>query len=197
MPSLSSVRTLSTCCLLVAGFFTEIAQQIHSLRARGVRSSHEARASASEARVFRKSSGNAWTTPPEIAFLVIVIRLSYYTIARSRKDCRSECASSMCLSSPMPNVQQWCAHVHLWGNSACYGWRCCSTFGAKNTRPEGQICSLPPKSRILTRRAQHPPWERASPCSREPQVAGQNVVSAARYLVARTNLPQDRCKVAW
>src|SRR2546421_11740378 len=81
MPSLSSVRTLSTCCLLVSGFFTEIAQHIHSLRARGVRSSHEALASASEARVFRKSSGNSWTTPPEISLLVIVISLYYYKIA--------------------------------------------------------------------------------------------------------------------
>src|SRR5437588_11737060 len=81
MPSLSSVRTRSTCCLLVAGCFTEIAQQIHSLRARGVRSSHAASASASEARVFRKSSGNSWTTPPEMSLLVIVIRLSYYKIA--------------------------------------------------------------------------------------------------------------------
>ncbi len=62
---------------------------------------------------------------------------------------------------------------------------------------EGQTCSLPMKIRILTRFAEQPPWERASPCSREPQVAGQNVVSAARYLVARNSLPPDRCKVAW
>ena len=34
--ALSSVRTRSMCCLLVAGFFTEITQQIHSLRASGV-----------------------------------------------------------------------------------------------------------------------------------------------------------------
>src|SRR5207248_2277219 len=81
MPSLSSARTLSTCCLLVSGFLTEIAQHIHSLRARGVRSSHEALASASEARVFRKSSGNSWTTPPDISLLVIVISLYYYKIA--------------------------------------------------------------------------------------------------------------------
>src|ERR1700730_6252007 len=85
MHSLSSVRTLSTCCLLVSGFFTEIAQHIHSLRARGVRSSHEALASASAARVFRKSSGKSWTTPPEMSLLVIVIRLYYYKIALSRK----------------------------------------------------------------------------------------------------------------
>src|SRR5260370_29836553 len=89
MASLSSVRTLSTCCLLVSCFLTEIAQHIHSLRARGVRSSHAAIASASEARVFRKSSGNSWTTPPEISFLVRVISLYSYKIALSRTDCRT------------------------------------------------------------------------------------------------------------
>ena len=83
MPSLSSVRILSTCCLLVSGFFTEIVQHIHSLRARGVRSSHIASASASDARIFRTSSGKSWTTPPEISFVVI------YKLALSRKDCRS------------------------------------------------------------------------------------------------------------
>ncbi len=82
-PSLSSVSTLSTCCLRVSGFFTEIVQQIHSLRARGVRSSHAASASASDARVVRKSSGKSWTAPPEISALVI------YTMALSRKNCRS------------------------------------------------------------------------------------------------------------
>src|SRR6266851_3045838 len=86
MPSLSSVHTRSTCCFLVSGFFTEIAQQIHSLRARGVRSSHTASASASEARVCRKSSGNSWTPPPEMSLLIIVIRLSYDNRALSRKE---------------------------------------------------------------------------------------------------------------
>src|SRR5437588_545708 len=97
MPSLSSVHTRSTCCLLVSGCFTEIAQQIHSLRARGVRSSHEALASASEARVFRKSSGNAWTTPPESSLLVRVIHLSYYKIASlARMAGASGCTSFFC-----------------------------------------------------------------------------------------------------
>ena len=89
MPSFSSVRTRSTCCCLVSGFFTEVAQHIHSLRASGVRSSHTASASASDARVFRKSSGNSWTTPPEILLLVIVIRLYHYKMALARKDCGS------------------------------------------------------------------------------------------------------------
>lgn len=89
MPSLSSVRTLSMCSLLVSGFLTEIAQHIHSLRARGVRSSHAASASASEARVSRKSSGNSWTTPPEISFLVIIISLYSHQITLSCKARRA------------------------------------------------------------------------------------------------------------
>ena len=84
MPSLSSVRTRSTCCCLVSGFFTEMVQHIHSLRASGVRSSHAASASASAARVVRKSSGKSWTTPPEITLSVI------YKMALSRKDWRSQ-----------------------------------------------------------------------------------------------------------
>jgi hypothetical protein len=59
------------CCLLVSGFLTEITQQIHSLRASGVISSHFARAAGSEMRTFRKSAGTLCTAPGEIAFLVI------------------------------------------------------------------------------------------------------------------------------
>ena len=44
IPSLSSVRTRSMCCLLVSGLLTEMTQQIHSFRASGVMSSHFARA---------------------------------------------------------------------------------------------------------------------------------------------------------
>jgi hypothetical protein len=59
------------CCLLVSGFLTEITQQIHSLRASGVISSHFARASESKMRTFRKSTGTLWTAPGEIAFLLM------------------------------------------------------------------------------------------------------------------------------
>ena len=59
------------CCLLVSGFLTEMTQQIHSLRASGVRSSHFARAAGSEMRTSRKSTGKPCTTPAEIAFLVM------------------------------------------------------------------------------------------------------------------------------
>jgi hypothetical protein len=65
MPSFSSEHTLSTCCLLVSSFFTEITQQIHSLRASGVISSHFVRAVGSETRACRKSAGTLWTTPAE------------------------------------------------------------------------------------------------------------------------------------
>ena len=59
------------CCLLVSGFFTEITQQIHSLRASGVISPHFARAAESEIRTFRKSAGTRCTAPAEIPFLVM------------------------------------------------------------------------------------------------------------------------------
>src|SRR5579859_5955068 len=57
------------CCLLVSSFLTEITQQIHSLRASRVMSSHFASAAASETRAFRKSAGTVCTTPWEIGFI--------------------------------------------------------------------------------------------------------------------------------
>jgi hypothetical protein len=81
MPSLSSVRTRSMCCLLVSGFFTEITQQIHSLRASGVRSSHSARAAESAMRTFRKSAGTVCTAPGEIVFLPMDFILQGYAIS--------------------------------------------------------------------------------------------------------------------
>lgn len=71
IPSFSSEHTRSMCCLRVSGFLTEITQQIHSLRASGVISSHFARATGSEIRAFRKSAGTWCTGPGEIAFLLM------------------------------------------------------------------------------------------------------------------------------
>jgi hypothetical protein len=68
------------CCLLVSGFLTEITQQIHSLRASGVRSSHFARVAGSEMRAFRKSAGMLCTTPAEIAFSAMDFILHGYAI---------------------------------------------------------------------------------------------------------------------
>jgi hypothetical protein len=68
------------CCLLVSGFLTEITQQIHSLRASGVISSHFARATGSEIRTFRKSAGTLCTGPAESAFLVMDFILHRYAI---------------------------------------------------------------------------------------------------------------------
>src|SRR5215469_6687940 len=52
------------------GYLTEIDQQIHSLRASGVRSSHAARALGSEVSTFRKSGGRSCATPPEISLII-------------------------------------------------------------------------------------------------------------------------------
>lgn len=74
-PSISSKRALSMCCFLVSGFLTEVTQQIHSLRARGVREFHLARAFLSGVNAFRKSAGNLCAVPDEIDFLAMIIIL--------------------------------------------------------------------------------------------------------------------------
>jgi hypothetical protein len=71
IPSLSSERVRSTCSFLVSGFFTEITQQIHSLRASGVKVFHIDSASGSEARASRRSDGVSCTTPEAILSLLI------------------------------------------------------------------------------------------------------------------------------
>ena len=88
MPSLSSVRTRSTCCLRVSGFLTEMTQQIHSLRASGVMSSHFARAAESEARTLRKSAGRVCTAPEEIALLAMDFILHRWAIRCGVLGCR-------------------------------------------------------------------------------------------------------------
>jgi hypothetical protein len=69
------------CCLLVSGFLTEITQQIHSLRASGVISSHFARATGSEKRTFRKSAGTLCIAPGERALLFMDFILHRYSIS--------------------------------------------------------------------------------------------------------------------
>ena len=70
IPSLSSEHTRSTCSRRFSGCLTEKTQQIHSLRASGVISSHAVSALESEAKAFRKSAGRSCATPPGI-FLAI------------------------------------------------------------------------------------------------------------------------------
>src|SRR5256885_16482575 len=74
------------CCLLVSGFLTAITQQIHSLRASGVMSSHFARATGSEMRTFRKSAGTLCTAPGESAFLFMDFILHRYAISLGSSD---------------------------------------------------------------------------------------------------------------
>ena len=63
-PSSSSDRNRWMCWLLVSTFFGQSTQQIHSLRARGVRCSQAARAFGLAINTRLKSIGTVWTTPP-------------------------------------------------------------------------------------------------------------------------------------
>src|SRR2546425_1442245 len=71
IPSNSSDCNRCMCWLLVSAFFGQSTQQIHSLRARGVRSSHAARTFGLAIRTRLKSTGTVCTTPPEIALELI------------------------------------------------------------------------------------------------------------------------------
>ena len=71
IPSLSSLTTRFTWSFRVSSFLTKVVQQIHSLRARGVISSHAASAALSEARAFRKSGGILCAVPEEIPCVAI------------------------------------------------------------------------------------------------------------------------------
>lgn len=70
LPSSSSVTVRSTWFFRVSGSLLVIVQQIHSLRASGVRSSQRSSADSSATSALRKSSGTLCTTPSAI-FLVI------------------------------------------------------------------------------------------------------------------------------
>src|SRR6202171_3077108 len=70
-PSNSSDCNRWMCWLLVTAFFGQTTQQIHSLRARGVRSSHAARTFGLAVRTRLKSTGTVCATPPEIALELI------------------------------------------------------------------------------------------------------------------------------
>src|SRR5207302_5936433 len=59
-PSSSSDGTRSMCWLLVSAFFGQSTQQIHSLRARGVSSSHAARTFGVAIKTRPKSIGTDW-----------------------------------------------------------------------------------------------------------------------------------------
>ncbi len=60
---------------LVSALLPDVTQQIHSLRAKGVMSSHNVRTAGIEIIAFRKSSGILCTVPEASVFLLI--RLLY------------------------------------------------------------------------------------------------------------------------
>jgi len=76
IPSLSSEITRLTCSSRVFCCLTVIVQQIHSLRASGVRSSQRPRADSSASNAFRKSAGSLCTTPSEIFVAIGIFYIS-------------------------------------------------------------------------------------------------------------------------
>src|SRR3989344_4108618 len=75
--------------LLVSAFLPDVTQQIHSLRASGVISSHTARAAGIEIIARRKSAGSLCTTPVASAFLLITLFYQIFTTkhAPQKRDC--------------------------------------------------------------------------------------------------------------
>ena len=70
MPPLSFESPFLIRISLVSAFLPEMTQQIHSLRASGVISSHTARAAGVCVRAFRKSAGIVCTVPPASFWII-------------------------------------------------------------------------------------------------------------------------------
>ena len=134
IPSFSSEHTLSTWRVLVSGCLTEMVQQIHSLRASGVISSHAARAAGSDIRAFRKSAGTRCATPDEILFLVIRL---FYEILHDNTTSEHRCTRLQIMESSRSRRSFW----DFWiSRSACLAglpivaWAFCGVvFGGKLT----------------------------------------------------------------
>src|SRR3989344_3828302 len=86
IPSLSSLTVLLICSFLVSSFLTSVTQQIHSLRARGVRSSHKASTALSEVRAFPKSTGILCTTPEGIALFILLFYQTFTCLVDAGKS---------------------------------------------------------------------------------------------------------------
>ena len=72
---ISSAHARSIWYFLVSGFLTEVIQQIHSLRASGVRSFHASRTADDEVRALCRSAGILCTTPVASSSLGISLLL--------------------------------------------------------------------------------------------------------------------------
>ena len=65
----------------VSSFLPDVTQQIHSLRASGVISSHTIKAFGEEMSAFRKSSGNLCTVPVATPFVIMRYILSNLAVS--------------------------------------------------------------------------------------------------------------------
>ncbi len=72
-PSAISERSRSICSVRVSAFFTIVTQQIHSLRARGVRVFHVSRTSWCAISTSRISSGMSWKVSPSMSEVFLIV----------------------------------------------------------------------------------------------------------------------------
>jgi hypothetical protein len=77
IPDFNLDRALVIRIFLVSAFLPEVTQQIHSLRASGVMSSHTAFADGAEARALRKSCGSECTAPADDFGILLFYQMNY------------------------------------------------------------------------------------------------------------------------
>jgi len=94
IPPLSFESAFAMRILLVSALLPEITQQIHSLRASGVMSSHVLSAAGTDAIAFRKSAGSLWS----VSFVRITPIVSYARVMKI-KSARPKGSPSKYISS--------------------------------------------------------------------------------------------------
>ena len=141
------------CCLLVSGFLTEMTQQIHSLRASGVISSHFASAAGSEMRTLRRSAGKLCTAPPEIVGLAMDFILHRYATSPGVPGRCSDWAAEKSQlgawgkdSYAPPGLAKGMAHAAFAHRShACCCWQDERGYKEKAQSPlPMRLCAYPP-----------------------------------------------------
>ncbi len=81
--------------ILVSAFLPDVTQQIHSLRASGVISSHTARAAGADIRALRKSSGIVCIVPPA-SLVILYPYLNAKAMSTMVKPLRTVNANAVC-----------------------------------------------------------------------------------------------------
>lgn len=111
LPLIISLTVLSTCSRRVSGFLTNSIQQIHSLRARGVKLSQAVRAVGLASRAFFKSLGKVWTTPAETVWAELIISILYQIAWNDQVD--SICYNGDMSKNPFINALAASGYIFL------------------------------------------------------------------------------------